>query len=52
MLRRLGLGSLLVAGAISLMMMNYIVGAVFAVCILIAPGVLAALLNELPIGED
>jgi hypothetical protein len=41
-----------VAGAISLMRMNHVVGALFAVCIVVSPGVVAILLNALPISED
>jgi len=41
-----------VAGAISLMTLNQIVGVLFAVCIVISPGVVAVLLNALPISED
>ena len=52
MLRRLGLGSLLVVGAISLMTMNHVVGILFAACIVFSPGLLAFLLNALPIGDD
>ena len=52
MLRRLGLGSLLVAGAISLASLNQFVGILFIVFVVVSPCLVAALLNGLPIGAD
>ena len=52
MLRRLGLGSLLVAGAISLTSLNHFVGILFIVFVVVSLCLVAALLNGLPIGAD
>jgi hypothetical protein len=45
-LRRVILGCLLLAGVVSLAMMNAVAGALLAVCIIASPGLVAILLNR------
>jgi hypothetical protein len=51
-LRRAILGCLLLAGVISLVSMNAMVGAVVGICAVASPALVAAILNREPIRGD
>ena len=51
-LRRLLLGSLLVAAAVVLMSLSVVAGTLLTLCILVSPRVVAVALNEMPVRDD